>query len=414
MVWISVLARLIFLRYRGIGLIGVVSRLRLSVAFACSSVKGIAPMATPEFVSASRLMLVAPHPDDEALACSIILQRAVRAGAAVRVIYATDGDDNPWPQRVLERKWRLNAADRKRWGNVRRSEALAALRMLGVHARDAQFLALPDQGITNLLKNGCRSTVARLSRIIHAWSPTHLLVPSIADTHPDHNALAVMLRLVLEDNFESRLSTWTYAVHGKSIAFFSRAHQFQQSETEEATKLRAILCHKTQIKLSRRRFLAYATRAERLLKLGPREATVADGSIRSITRKTDILRLSLQLSPKLVRIGETALFLLGRDATGAVQCLKSRLPVHSCKIEMSDCSDGQSYGGAHYRGNTFTGEFVIPIDIFSSVHALFVKLERRSLFFDEAGWLEIPGPVRSRQIDVGKGVRVGHAMLAIR
>src|SRR3984893_3165663 len=109
MVWISVLARLIFLRYRGIGLIGVVSRLRLSVAFACSSVKGIAPMATPEFVSASRLMLVAPHPDDEALACSIILQRAVRAGAAVRVIYATDGDDNPWPQRVLERKWRLNA-----------------------------------------------------------------------------------------------------------------------------------------------------------------------------------------------------------------------------------------------------------------------------------------------------------------
>jgi hypothetical protein len=81
---------------------------------------------------------------------------------------------------------------------------------------------------------------------------------------------------------------------------------------------------------------------------------------------------------------------------------------------MLDCSDGQSYGWAHYRGNTFTGEFVIPIDIFSPVHALFVKLERRSLFFDEAGWLEIPGPIRSRQIDVGKGVRVGHATLAIR
>jgi LmbE family N-acetylglucosaminyl deacetylase len=32
-------------------------------------------------------------PDDEALACSIILQHAVRAAAAIRVIYATDGDD---------------------------------------------------------------------------------------------------------------------------------------------------------------------------------------------------------------------------------------------------------------------------------------------------------------------------------
>jgi LmbE family N-acetylglucosaminyl deacetylase len=354
-------------------------------------------MAIPEFVSGSRLMLIAPHPDDEALACSIILQRAVQAGTAIRVIYATDGDDNPWPQRVLERKWRLNAADRKRWGNLRRSEALAALRVLGVHPRDAQFLALPDQGLTNLLKSDCRSMLARLSRVIHAWSPTHLLVPSIADTHPDHNALAVMLRLVLEEDFESHLSVWSYAIHGKSIAFFGRAQEFRQSQTEEATKLKAILCHKTQIKLSRRRFLAYAARAEPLLKLGSSEATAADGSIRSITRKTDILHLNLRLSPKLARTGETALFLLGRGTAGSLQCLKGRLPVHSCKIEMSDCSDGQGYGAAHYRGNTFAGEFVIPIDIFSPVHALFVKLERRSLFFDEAGWLEVPSAVRVRQ-----------------
>jgi len=54
-------------------------------------------------------MMFAAHPDDESLACSIVLQQAVRAGAAIRVVYATDGDDNPWPQRVLERKWRLNA-----------------------------------------------------------------------------------------------------------------------------------------------------------------------------------------------------------------------------------------------------------------------------------------------------------------
>ena len=65
-------------------------------------------MIAPILTSESRLMLIAPHPDDEALACSIILQRAVRANAAIRVVYVTDGDDNPWPQRVLERKWRLD------------------------------------------------------------------------------------------------------------------------------------------------------------------------------------------------------------------------------------------------------------------------------------------------------------------
>ena len=84
-------------------------------------------------------MLIAPHPDDEALACSVILQRAVRAGAAIRIVYVTDGDDNPWPQRALERKWRLSASDRKRWGKLRRAEALAALRVLDIGPADIQF-----------------------------------------------------------------------------------------------------------------------------------------------------------------------------------------------------------------------------------------------------------------------------------
>src|SRR5438105_15668715 len=110
-----------------------------------------ATVMTPALNSASRLMLIAPHPDDEALACSIILQQAVRAGATIRVVYATDGDDNPWPQRVLERKWRLNAADRKRWGKLRRAEALEALRLLRGSADDARFLALRGPRPTRLL-----------------------------------------------------------------------------------------------------------------------------------------------------------------------------------------------------------------------------------------------------------------------
>lgn len=359
-------------------------------------------------------MLIAPHPDDEALACSVILQRAVRAGAAIRVVYATDGDDNPWPQRVLERKWRLTQADRDRWGKLRRSEALSALRVLGVQAWDARFLALPDQGLTDLLKRGCQTTLARFSRTIWAWSPTHLLVPSIADTHPDHNALAVMLRLFLEENFEEHMSVWSYAVHGKSPAFFSNAHQFRPSEAERAVKLRAILCHRTQIKLSRRRFLAYAARAESWLALGPHQATAGDGSICAVLRKAGDLRLTLRISPKLIRRGEMALFLCSRDKAGALRCLKAGLPIRAGTFVMLDCASGQRRLVAHYRGDSFTGEFMIPLDLFSPVHAVFVKLERRSLFFDEAGWLEVPPPVRSRQMELRKGAAVGEVSLAIR
>jgi LmbE family N-acetylglucosaminyl deacetylase len=60
-------------------------------------VKELVLMSGPLFTSESRLlgMLIKPHPEDEVLACGIVLQRAVGAGAAVCIVYATDGDGNP-------------------------------------------------------------------------------------------------------------------------------------------------------------------------------------------------------------------------------------------------------------------------------------------------------------------------------
>ena len=64
-------------------------------------------------------MVVAPQRAVESLAAGVFLHRAIEAGAAVRVVYETDGERNCWPQRVLERKVRIREDDRRRWG-VRR------------------------------------------------------------------------------------------------------------------------------------------------------------------------------------------------------------------------------------------------------------------------------------------------------
>ncbi|MCB1569830.1 MAG: PIG-L family deacetylase, partial [Xanthomonadales bacterium] len=56
-----------------------------------------------ELRDSDRLLVVVPHPDDETLATGGLIQRALLAGAALRVVFATDGDNNPWPQRWLER-----------------------------------------------------------------------------------------------------------------------------------------------------------------------------------------------------------------------------------------------------------------------------------------------------------------------
>ena len=345
-------------------------------------------------------MMIAPHPDDESLACSVLLQQAVRAGSVIRVVYATDGDDNAWPQRVLERKWHLNASDRRRWGRLRRTEALAALRVLGVSPSAARFLGLPDQKLTALLMCDRRRALERLVTIIADWAPTDLLVPSISDTHPDHSALAVMTRLALSESawgVAGRVSVWGYTVHGRSPAFFVHAQTVRQSEIETTTKLQAIRCHKTQLKLSRKRFLAYAARPERLVKIGRDDKTIPDGSIVSVSRLPHSLCMEVCLSPKAMRTSQPMLFVLGRDEAGSVRCATIRVPARSSRAELLDSVTLNRIGVARYHGNAFSGDLRIPLSIFSPAHAIFVKLERRSWFFDEAGWLQVP-PARSAQI----------------
>jgi LmbE family N-acetylglucosaminyl deacetylase len=335
-------------------------------------------------------MLIAPHPDDEALACGVILQQAVCAGAGIRIVYVTDGDDNPWPQRALERRWRLSASDRKRWGQLRRAEALAALRLLDIQAGDVQFLALPDQGLTDLLLRDCNNALTRLTQVIDDWSPTDILAPSIFDIHPDHNAVAVMMRVISADLLTAGVSQWNYLVHGCSPAFFARAAELSPSEGEMATKRDAIRRHQTQIKLSKRRFLKYATRPERFLRVEPGSAVCCDGAVRSVCRTRNNLKVHLCFSADPFRMQRSKFFILGRDSLGRKRTCQIRLPGYSADLDMLDCATDRSIGVARYRGHRFAGEFTLPLHLFSPSYDLFIKVDRRSLFFDEAGWIEIP------------------------
>ncbi|HZR04971.1 MAG TPA: PIG-L family deacetylase [Candidatus Udaeobacter sp.] len=352
----------------------------------------IDPTAAPVFHARSRLLLIAPHPDDEALACSVPLQRAVAAGAAIQVVYATDGEDNPWPQRVLERKWRLDSVDRKSWAVLRRTEAIAALRTLGVDDSGARFLGFPDQGLTRLLVTGCESALEKLAATIIDWNPTDLLVPTVHDTHPDHSALGVMLRLVLAQLWEMRpaMSVWAYLVHGQSKAFAARAHELSQRDAESVAKKDAIGCHKTQLKLSRRRFLAYALRPERLLRVVPHETSFLEKPVQSVSRQSDTLHFRFVSSPKFAPVPNPTLFILGREEGGRICCLRMSIPRRSSTVAVFDCRRGEPVCLAQYRGVRFAGEFTVPLQMFSPESLLFVKLERRLLFFDETGWFEVP------------------------
>ena len=224
-------------------------------------------MSLPSLNSDSRLLIFAPHPDDESLACGILLQNAVEAGAAILVVYLTDGENNPWPQRYLSRRWRLNAADRQRWAKLRRREALAALQILGVSPEDARFWGWPDQGLAGMLKSQSDVALARLRYLILEWCPTHVVGPDVRDRHRDHSALGLMLERLFSGGglFSEKIQRWTYVVHGRKNGFRRAAKAWPQTELPVEAKRRAIRCHQTQMILSGRRFLGYASRPELLL-----------------------------------------------------------------------------------------------------------------------------------------------------
>ena len=173
-----------------------------------------------------RIAIIAPHPDDEVLATSGLIQQAVAVGAQVKVIYLTNGDHNQANFRLFN--WRRHdAADRLALGEQRRAEAVAAMRLLGVPAEDLTFLGYPDWSMLRLWQdyweadevlynNATHSTgvpypedfgyqhlyraenlTADLYAVLREFKPTRVFTTHPCDTNPDHRATANFVQLAV-------------------------------------------------------------------------------------------------------------------------------------------------------------------------------------------------------------------------
>lgn len=208
-----------------------------------------------------RWLLVAPHPDDEVFAAAITLQRLAAAGAAVRVLLVTDGDNNPWPQRLVERRLSIGEVDRQRWGARRRGEVEASLAALGLDpASVLQPLGWPDGGVEARVLADPAGSVGAIAAVIDAFAPTHLLAPSAADRHPDHNMLALLTALACRRHPE--LVRQAYRVHA---AQRTPNAALVASPAERTGRDRALACHRSQLLLSERRMRRFAEDSDRFL-----------------------------------------------------------------------------------------------------------------------------------------------------
>jgi LmbE family N-acetylglucosaminyl deacetylase len=191
-----------------------------------------------------RVLIVAPHIDDEAIGAAGYAFDALANGAEVYVVFLTAGDCNRFSARILHKTLEPTAANYLSVGRTRIAEAHQAMKMLGVPDDHYFVLGYPDRGLKTLLEDRRATIRARgtkehavpyedamspgsvyrfdslmndIERVISIAQPTTVIAPVAFDEHPDHAAAAIFTELALEEMHldPHRLG---YLVHSGHIA----------------------------------------------------------------------------------------------------------------------------------------------------------------------------------------------------
>ena len=98
----------------------------------------------PLFDKTDRVLVLSAHPDDETIGAAGAIQKALKAGAAVKVVYYTNGDNNEPAFSIYEKRLTFRKGEFLYMGEVRRQEAVSAMSYLGLSSKDLIFLGYPE------------------------------------------------------------------------------------------------------------------------------------------------------------------------------------------------------------------------------------------------------------------------------
>lgn len=269
--------------------------------------------ALPEIKKDDRILILAPHPDDEVLGCAGLIQEAVRKKADLRVLYLTNGDHNQAAFVVYEKRFTFRTGEFMHMGRVRRKEAIKAMELLGVPEDKLVFLGYPDFGTFSIFQKywqgskPYKSILTRISSVPYkenlsfgapyvgesilkdlkavllAYRPNKIFVSHPIDVNGDHKVLPLFLQVALADlrSILPEIAVYNYLIHWKGWPSPRRYHpelpifppsQFHGSEAvwflqklnrhDLEKKHKAILCSRSQTQSSAFYLLAFARKNE--------------------------------------------------------------------------------------------------------------------------------------------------------
>ena len=176
-----------------------------------------------------RILVLAPHPDDESIAAGGLIQEAIGLDLPVKVCFFTMGDNNEMSFLLTRKHPVLMPGAVREMGIMRQKEAMAATARLGLPAEQVVFLGYPDFGTLSIWLDHWRDVppyrsmltranavpypdvltpgsayagedvVDDLVEVIRDFRPTILAVSHPADHNVDHRALYLFARVALWD-----------------------------------------------------------------------------------------------------------------------------------------------------------------------------------------------------------------------
>lgn len=194
------------------------------------------PLPPLDFTGCARLIVVAPHPDDETLGLGGTCAQLVAAGVDVHVVSVSDGGDARAGATPL---------DRLRLETTRKHELRRAGDLLGVHAPVA--LGLPDGQLADQ-----EDRLAELLAQILADGPagTWCAATWRGDGHPDHEAVGRAAATACERTgvtlLEYPIWMWHWAGPADPAVPWERAHAVGLSGWAIDRKRRAARCYRSQ------------------------------------------------------------------------------------------------------------------------------------------------------------------------
>ena len=190
-----------------------------------------------------RILVIAPHMDDEVLACGGLVA-LLPDKQRLHVAYATDGTMSPAP--VLPGRDKASSD----LGELRKRESVTAMAVLGVPEANLCFFDLPEARLSSHVAELASRIQERVERI----RPDHVLVPFRFDRHPDHLAVnRVVTDALRQGRFRAELTEY-FVYHRwrllpkKDIRKYVRPQQLLSVDLApvSALKRRALDCFRTQ------------------------------------------------------------------------------------------------------------------------------------------------------------------------